>query len=432
MRKKGIVVLLVLLCTVAVFASGQKDVDSKEAGSEPVKLLIHNSDASMEKSLAFIMDHIDEECPGVEIELEMVTGSAEDYETKVRTLIAGGNAPDVWWDHGGTWATPILKAEAALALDPYLDDSDFWDNVVPSAKLPHTDGHIYAIPFENMFYEVMFYNTEIFEELGLEVPVTADELVEVVKTVKDAGLTPIAVAGKDGWPAAMMMEGFAYTIDGEVTKNIVESGKKLADSSYVEAAHFMKELIEMGAFSPNVSLTDYGTALNLFESGKAAMMANGSWTLGGTFKNMSGACDYFYYPALHEADAADLGKAVAGGAKKNSGIFVSSETKDPETAVQVAIAVGKLQSRYYYEINGDLAVPFIPEKFQWESTVEIPAPIQRLGNDMANFEHVYGLVQDVMPTAAGTTAVIQGASGFMTGNMTVDELISSLDRALEQ
>lgn len=397
-----------------------------------VKLMIHNSDQSMKNSSDYIMSKIGQECPGIDVKLDFVSGSAEDYETKVRTMIAAGAAPDVWWDHGGTWAAPIIKAKAALPLDSYLDKFKFWDSVISSAKLPSDDGHIYAIPFENLFYEVMFYNTDIFKRLKLTPPKTAAELEKVVAALKANDLVPIALAGKDGWPAAMFVEGFAYSVDPAITRKITSGTAKFSDDPYKKAAAFTKKLIDEGAFSKNVALSDYGTALQLFESGKAGMMANGSWTLGGSYKNMKGACDFFYYPALDASKASSLGKSAAGGVKKDSGVFVSADTKDKDAAVKVAIAVGKLQSEYYYVINGDTAIPFKPESFGWKSKVSIPDPIKRLSRDMSKYENVFGLVQDVMPSAAATTGVMQATSAFMTGQVAVADYLSEMDDALAQ
>ena len=56
---------------------------------------------------------------------------------------------------------------------------------------------IYGVPFATNASGVI-YNTEKFEELGLEVPKTVDELGEVAQKFKDAGLSPdYAIAGID-------------------------------------------------------------------------------------------------------------------------------------------------------------------------------------------------------------------------------------------
>ena len=90
---------------------------------------------------------------------------------------------DVWWERGGSWATPILESESALPLDDYLEKSGYWDKVIPSANVPAEDGHTYAIPFEDISYEIILYNKKIFKENNLEVPKTVEELKSVIETL---------------------------------------------------------------------------------------------------------------------------------------------------------------------------------------------------------------------------------------------------------
>ena len=84
---------------------------SKDSG-EKVKLnmLFNDTDENVQAEMAYVMEHLPEVLPDVEVELEMVPGDAQTYETKVRTMIsAGGDGLDVWWERGGSWATPILE-----------------------------------------------------------------------------------------------------------------------------------------------------------------------------------------------------------------------------------------------------------------------------------------------------------------------------------
>ena len=47
-----------------------------------------------------------------------------------------------------------------------------------------------------------WYNTTLFDQAGIDAPpATWTELLADVQTLKDAGITPIAVAGGDKWPA---------------------------------------------------------------------------------------------------------------------------------------------------------------------------------------------------------------------------------------
>ena len=59
--------------------------------------------------------------------------------------------------------------------------------------------NMYVIP-TNKNIEGIWYNKEIFEEQGLEVPTTMDEFMDVCEKLNDAGIQPLTVAGAEQWP----------------------------------------------------------------------------------------------------------------------------------------------------------------------------------------------------------------------------------------
>ena len=65
----------------------------------------------------------------------------------------------------------------------------------------------------------------------------------------------------------------------------------------------------------------------------------------------------------------------------------------------------------------------------WKYNKEFAAPVAQLAKDMQNFEHVFGLVQDVMPTAAASAGVMQASSKFMTNEYPVSDYLKDLDKA---
>ena len=242
------------------------------------------------------------------------------------------------------------------------------------------------------------------------------------------------MGAKDGWCAAMMLEGFAYSIDPEITKKIVEGDAKFSDAPYEEAAQIMKELMDMGAFSKNVALTGIDEALPLFESGKAAMMANGSWAVASGAEKMGDDFGYFYYPVINKEDVGNYGKNVAGGVKQNSGMMVYAGTEHPEEAVALCEAIAELRCQYVYETNGNPFTVYKAEEMGWKYDKEFAEPVAQLASDMQNFGFVYGLVQDVMPTAAASSGIMQATSKFMTNteDYTADNYLADMDKAAQE
>jgi len=422
---------------MAAFVSSCGAAKTSKAETKPVEkvkinLFINQSDDKLTSVIEYMKTRFPERLTNIDVQINAVPGDAQSFETKIRTMIAaGGDGLDVWWERGGSFAVPILSAKGALPLDSHLAEQKYWDSVIPSAKVPNADGTTYAVPFEDIFYEIIFFNPKLFSENGLTVPKTVADLKKVVGVLKTKKITPIAVAGKDGWPASMMVEGFAYSKDPEATKKAVEGKIKFSESAYSSASKAVKELLDMKAFSMNVALDDYGTAEGMFVSGQAAMLCNGSWALSDYIKKMDGNVDYFYYPAVDPADAANVGKSVAGGVKKDAGMMVYSGTKNPKESVQVAIATAQLYNQYLFEELGNPFIAYIPEVLGWKAKSELSPIIKKFASDLTGFKFTYGFIQDVMPSAAGSQGVMQSTSRFMVNSSkySVNEYLADLDKA---
>ena len=62
---------------------------------------------------------------------------------------------------------------------------------------------------------VFWYNTEIFDTVGVRVPTTWDELIDVSNSIKEAGIIPIAIGNKDLWPVGNWTSHIVSRVIGE-------------------------------------------------------------------------------------------------------------------------------------------------------------------------------------------------------------------------
>jgi multiple sugar transport system substrate-binding protein len=68
------------------------------------------------------------------------------------------------------------------------------------ASIKGNDGHAYAVPTDYYPWAV-FYRKDVWAAKGYTVPTNWDDFVALCDKMKKDGLTPIAFADKDGWPA---------------------------------------------------------------------------------------------------------------------------------------------------------------------------------------------------------------------------------------
>ncbi|HEY5878372.1 MAG TPA: extracellular solute-binding protein [Nakamurella sp.] len=209
------------------------------------------------------------------------------FKEKIRTSVGAGQAPTLIlnWT-GGTLADYVDNQQV---VDITAQTKDLTSRVLPSvAQNGVVDGVTYAVPMNDVQPVVMYYNQALFDQVGIAVPKTDEELLAAVAKFKEAGIIPISMAGQSVWPELMWLQYLTDRIGGpEVFQNILD-GKPDAwsDPAITQALTKIKELVDAGAFGDGfASVTaDQGADFALVHTGKAAMILQGSWGYA-TFKN---------------------------------------------------------------------------------------------------------------------------------------------------
>ncbi|NJA58051.1 ABC transporter substrate-binding protein [Streptomyces sp. NEAU-H3] len=117
----------------------------------------------------------------------------------LESKIAGGGQPDVaMLPQVGAiqqaverkWAKPV-GAEAQAELKKNYGQG--WQ------ELGAVDGKQYGVYFKAANKSLVWYNTAVFDNAGAEVPTSWADFLKTAQTVADSGVTPVSVAGADGW-----------------------------------------------------------------------------------------------------------------------------------------------------------------------------------------------------------------------------------------
>ena len=420
--------------TVCESMAAPKD-DAKEGEKQELNVEFFVTEDNMLDIAHYIEEVLPTEFPDYDVKFEITQGDAQTVETKIRTALASGsNSVDVWWCHGGTWATPLINGDYVLKMNDYLETSGFYDNMVPQvASFVKEQENIYAIPFEPTSYWVNMYNKEAFEAAGIkDVPKTLDDFMSALEALKNAGYTPIVTGAKDQWMALDFMETLAYTVSPEDSWKAVNGELKFADSeAWRKAAEATREMLDKGYFPENIGLMDRTEADALFATGKAAIISETSSTLTTVCREFGDNAGLMYYPMVDAADVEQYGINISGGQKANCGFMVNAATENPDAAVDLAIGLSELRNKYEYTVLGNVAVPFDAEKMGWELPEEPAAAIAQFAEDMKGFEYSKNFLQDIMPTSTGTTFSMEAASKFFTNpDYSVDDFLADLDKAV--
>jgi raffinose/stachyose/melibiose transport system substrate-binding protein len=107
-------------------------------------------------------------------------------------------------------------------------------------------GKNYGVPWD-MGMVGFWYNKALFAKAGIQVPPTTwAELLNDVKMLKAAGITPIAPGAGDKWPGAFWREYLATRIGGQAAFDAAQSRTgSFADKPFVDAGTTLQQLIAL-------------------------------------------------------------------------------------------------------------------------------------------------------------------------------------------
>ncbi|WP_180898904.1 extracellular solute-binding protein [Martelella soudanensis] len=223
-----------------------------------------------------VADEFEQANPGVTIEMQFLENQA--FKAKLPTLLQSSEIPSLFY----TWGGGVLKAQSETGvlrdISPALDaDNNTWrDTLKPSSIAGMTfDDKVWAAPVLNGVVS-FFYNKELFDKAGVDGASiqTWDDFMGAVKTLKDAGITPIAGGGGDKWPIhfywgylAMREAGH----DGFMAAKAGENGG-FAGEPFVAAGEKLAALGALEPFQNGYLGATWNDALATFGDGRAAMI----------------------------------------------------------------------------------------------------------------------------------------------------------------
>ena len=429
---KFIAMLLVLVSLVAMFgacnattptvsesaetSSAQPETSqSTQASAEQAKLLIWEHTPQFEEPLKQVIAAFEAQNPDIDVEYEIKT--ADQYYNLLATTIQAGEAPDLFWTNGTATSNYESYASQGVLMD-LTDKVDY--SIYPEAgiKLVDIGGHYYSTPGATADTRAVYYNKDIFAELGLSVPKTFDEFEADLQTIKDAGYVPLALGGSFFWSTLFTFEPILAAMEPEWLQSAAKGEARVNDPRVAEVWNKMIEWGEKGYFGPGYLGVDEGGQLLAFSKGEAAMTITGSWNVS-TFASNNPDLNYgaFQLPAKDGTRPMIVTWAC--------GFAVSANTEYPEAAVKFAqfLASVEGQAIWVKALNG---VPGLSEVVS-----EDPVIAEMTQHDI-QVESFYSILGDFAKEDGNPGQIMEeDATKVLSGSLTAEEFLASLDALMQ-
>src|SRR5690625_339567 len=428
--KKAVSFLAVLIVsiTVLVACGGSDDAggdsESSSRDSKTVKFMHlwpEGSSAQHYKIMNEIIADFEEENPDVKIDLEVL--SNEQYKDKIKVLSTSNELPDV----GMTWAAgymkPYVDGDMYASLDDVINEDDFVAGTLDAFSI---DDVTYGLPLE-LNISSIFYNKEIFDEHGLEEPETLDDLKDIVSTLNESGVTPIALGNRDAWTGSMWYMYLANRLgdDQDVLTEAIEGDISFDDPALVQAAEELQKLVGEDSFVSGFNGLADEEAKSMFMEEQAAMYLIATWDLPNFTTNedvpqeFRDKVGYFKFPTV---DGSGNTNNYVGG--PGVGLFVSENSDVKEEA--------KAFASYFVEQWGERAVKdvgIIPATKVDADSLDLPQMYVDVLNDLNTAENIT-LYADVQMSAEDAQVHLDMIQSLFGGEVTPEEFAETQEEAL--
>ncbi|HET7474544.1 MAG TPA: extracellular solute-binding protein [Dermatophilaceae bacterium] len=246
-------------------------------GTAPVRGAISFAHWRAEDKAVFdtIIKAFAEANPGASVRQDI--SPSNDYQSTALQKLKGGSIGDAFTAFRGAQFVAMTKA----GLFEDLSAQTFADNYLPKMARGGKDaaGRQLGLPYQLVF-NMPIYNVALFERVGIsERPTDWDGFLSLCDKLKSAGVVPLAWPGGEPANAGQLFNSMIMNNQPSDTSCAdIEAGKaKLTDDWFLAT---LKQYAQLREFvEPNATGTASEPLQQLFATGKAGMLATGSFHL---------------------------------------------------------------------------------------------------------------------------------------------------------
>lgn len=236
-----------------------------------VRVLIKWSESQIANWPVLVEEYNADDSNPVKINLEFY--GSEGYDDKIKAELMGDNPPEIVQLMKTTFNEYSANGQL-LELTDFIGQEG-WDYnkgaLAWAGPLNNPENGVYGIPdFANT--SCIFYNTKLFEELGIKEPANLEELTAAAKTLNDNGYKAIVTGGGNWCAPDLLAKVQAQLVGTDLLIKAYNNEAKYNDPSMVEALTVVNDMIKSGVIDK--SSADYiadDDAIAEFVMGKAGM-----------------------------------------------------------------------------------------------------------------------------------------------------------------
>jgi len=353
---------------LALSACGGGSDDSAAGGDDVLRVWHYeNPDSAMGIAWDEAMEIFEEET-GATVEFE--ERSFEQIRSTASQILNSDQAPDVLEYNKGNATAGLLSSQGLLRpLDDAVAEYGWDDMLAPSLQTTARydeqgimgSGDWFGIPTYGEYVQV-YYNVEMFDEYGIEVPETLEEFEDVLQQFVDEGVTPLAEAAAE-YPLGQLWYQLALTKadrDWVDAYQLYTADVDWNDEPLTYATDTIKDWTDAGFISDDatgMTAEDAGVA---FIDGTYPIFFSGSWWYGRFLTEIDHEWSTFLFP----------GEGMSPGSAGNMWV-IPERSQNAELAEQFIDITMRPEIQALMGDNGGVPVAADPDDITDEESLEL-------------------------------------------------------------
>ena len=258
----SMVLAAMMLLSLCSFASAEDVVE--------LEFVYHKTESNAIDAMETVINNFNAANPGIKVNFVQVPDTATVLQSRAQL----NEMPDMFGCTTGNMFE--LMFEDGIIMD--LTGQEFLSSVEPSSlEMSTYQGKNWRLPYSLSCYG-LYVRTDIFEEQGLALPTTWDELMDVCEKLTAAGITPFALPDKTMVYQRMeRMMSFMSEDDTEFKQ--IAAGELEAKDSKLLQNYANASLQIVNYMTPESLGAEYTESYQQLIAGQAAMTINGGWSL---------------------------------------------------------------------------------------------------------------------------------------------------------
>ena len=293
-----------LLGAFMVFAGGKQEepaqTGTKESPKEQEMIVLEFWSWNNEGSYPIVHEdaemRFERDNPNVDVKREYI--SYTEYLVKLKAVLSGDVAPDVFQIPWAGEYTELARSGKLLPLTDHLKKGfpEFFPNIMNAISV---DGDAWAVPLDLNTLQIA-YNKTLFQEMGISIPKSNDELIAIARKLEGQGKFAVALGTKDLWAGAdVFFAQVAYTDPSHTKMAQADAGTISWNSpEFIQAVQIADEYTKKGVIAPGANSMDaFVGAKNLFVQEQAVMFYPvGNFVTGGLTADIGDSFDWSLFP----------------------------------------------------------------------------------------------------------------------------------------